>query len=74
MLILCVVHLSFFIGKFIRQFLFQMEWIKKEGYGGAFTWTLDFDDFTNSCGKGEYPLLQAISDGLGGSPPVSEVS
>lgn len=45
-----------------------MRWLKKEGYGGAFIWTLDFDDFKGtSCGKGPYPLLNAINDELGRS-------
>nr|AAB68959.1 chitinase [Acanthocheilonema viteae] len=43
----------------------KMKWLKEEDYGGAFMWTLDFDDFKGtSCGKGPYPLLNAINNGL----------
>lgn len=43
----------------------QMKWLKEKGYGGAFIWTLDFDDFKGTnCGKGPYPLLNAINNEL----------
>ncbi|MCP9258719.1 Endochitinase [Dirofilaria immitis] len=43
----------------------KMRWLKNEGYGGAFIWTLDFDDFKGAnCGKGSYPLLNAINSEL----------
>uniref|UniRef100_A0A1I7W1Y9 Chitin-binding type-2 domain-containing protein n=2 Tax=Loa loa TaxID=7209 RepID=A0A1I7W1Y9_LOALO len=43
----------------------KMKWLKEKGYGGAFIWTLDFDDFKGtSCGKGPYPLLNAINNEL----------
>lgn len=48
--------------------IFQMRWLKENGYGGAFLWALDFDDFTgNHCGKGPYPLLNAINSELQGT-------
>jgi len=28
-------------------------------------WSLDSDDFGNSCGTGKYPLLTAVVEGLG---------
>ncbi|VDP22940.1 unnamed protein product [Onchocerca flexuosa] len=44
----------------------KMRWLKETGYGGAFIWALDFDDFKGtSCGKGPYPLLSAINSELG---------
>lgn len=47
-----------------------MDWLMKEGYGGAFIWTLDFDDFTGKfCGKGKYPIMSAINSKLAGSAP-----
>uniref|UniRef100_A0A183EFW3 Glyco_18 domain-containing protein n=1 Tax=Gongylonema pulchrum TaxID=637853 RepID=A0A183EFW3_9BILA len=46
----------------------KMEWILKEGYAGAFIWALDTDDFNGKhCGKGTYPLMNAINEGLGGA-------
>ncbi|CAG9531543.1 unnamed protein product, partial [Cercopithifilaria johnstoni] len=50
----------------------KMKWLKKKGYGGAFIWTLDYDDFKGtSCGKGPYPLMNAINSELGsGSIPT----
>uniref|UniRef100_A0A0R3RP82 Glyco_18 domain-containing protein n=1 Tax=Elaeophora elaphi TaxID=1147741 RepID=A0A0R3RP82_9BILA len=36
----------------------KMKWLKEKGYGGAFIWTLDFDDFKGTaCDRGQYPLL-----------------
>lgn len=38
-----------------------MQWIKENGFGGAFISSLNFDDFKGeNCGKGPYPLLNAI--------------
>ncbi|VDM93337.1 unnamed protein product [Onchocerca ochengi] len=40
----------------------KIRWLKEKGYGGAFMWSLDFDDFRGTdCGKGSYPLLNAIN-------------
>lgn len=42
----------------------KADYIKKNKLGGAMIWALDFDDFSNSCGQGEYPLLTAINNKL----------
>ena len=55
-----------------------MQWLRKNGYGGAFVWTLDFDDFGGHCpggGSQKYPLINLIkneldSTGVVQPPPV----
>lgn len=47
------------------------KYIHKMNLGGGMLWTLDYDDFTNSCGCGYYPLLTAMNHELrriGGKP------
>ena len=41
-------------------------WVKRNGFGGAFTWALDMDDFSGKCPEGQkYILHNAIKDILG---------
>lgn len=41
----------------------KVRYIRDNGFGGAMVWALDLDDFKGHfCGKGNYPLLNAIKD------------
>ncbi|XP_013400159.1 acidic mammalian chitinase [Lingula anatina] len=43
----------------------KVEWIKAQGYAGAFTWDYALDDFSGAgCGQGKYPLHNVIKNGL----------
>jgi len=42
----------------------KMNYVKEKGLGGAMVWSLDFDDFNNLCGKGRYPIISAMKQGL----------
>lgn len=49
----------------------KAKYIQKMNLGGGMIWTLDYDDYTNSCGCGYYPLLTALNFELhrtGGRP------
>ncbi|KAL0273167.1 UNVERIFIED_CONTAM: hypothetical protein PYX00_005907 [Menopon gallinae] len=48
-----------------RSIQAKMDWLKKNGYGGAMVWAIDMDDFRGMCGD-NYPLLKVINKGLKG--------
>ncbi|XP_056017105.1 chitotriosidase-1-like [Ostrea edulis] len=46
----------------------KIDYIKTKGLGGGMVWSLDQDDFSNSCGDGPYPLMNLLRNGLSGTP------
>ncbi|XP_056017877.1 chitotriosidase-1-like [Ostrea edulis] len=42
----------------------KIDYIKTKGLGGGMVWSLDQDDFSNSCGDGPYPLMNLLRSGL----------
>lgn len=49
----------------------KAKYVKSKNLGGGMIWTVDFDDFNNSCGCGKNPLLTAFNQELrniGGNP------
>ncbi|NWZ22711.1 CHIA chitinase, partial [Asarcornis scutulata] len=44
----------------------QIDWLKKNNFGGAMVWSLDMDDFTGTfCKQGKYPLITTLKNALG---------
>lgn len=42
--------------------IFQMKWLISEGYGGAFAWSLHYDDFNGRSSNGvKFPLISVMS-------------
>uniref|UniRef100_A0A4W3GN55 Acidic mammalian chitinase n=1 Tax=Callorhinchus milii TaxID=7868 RepID=A0A4W3GN55_CALMI len=49
-----------------KSFEGKVAWLKQNSFGGAFVWTLDLDDFTDSfCSQGRYPLISKLNSLLG---------
>lgn len=47
-------------------FPLQIDYIIAKGLGGGMVWSLDQDDFSNSCGNGPYPLMNVLRSRLSG--------
>ncbi|XP_061191555.1 chitotriosidase-1-like, partial [Saccostrea echinata] len=54
-----------------ESFQVKVDYIKSKGLGGGMVWSLDQDDFSNSCGDGAYPLMNLLRSELSGSPVAS---
>ncbi|XP_045475619.1 probable chitinase 10 [Harmonia axyridis] len=52
----------------------KAKYIKLSGFGGAVAWTIDLDDFSNTCCEGTFPLLTTLNRELGliSDRPVQE--
>jgi GH18 family chitinase len=45
--------------------MLQVQFVKDKDLAGVMTWALESEDFHNSCGEGENPLLTAANRVLG---------
>lgn len=58
-----------------KSIALKMDFIKKEGYGGAMVWAVDMDDYKGDCSEGRSnPLMRIIHDAISGYqvPPEPE--
>uniref|UniRef100_K1PN75 Chitotriosidase-1 n=1 Tax=Magallana gigas TaxID=29159 RepID=K1PN75_MAGGI len=54
-----------------ESFNVKIDYIIAKGLGGGMVWSLDQDDFSNSCGDGSYPLMNVLRFRLSTIPPTS---
>nr|XP_033774731.1 chitotriosidase-1-like isoform X2 [Geotrypetes seraphini] len=49
----------------IESIKLKVQYLKKNGFGGAMVWAIDLDDFTGSaCNQGKYPLIGTLKTQL----------
>ena len=60
----------------IRSIAKKTKRVLNGGYRGVSIWTLDFDDFTNACHNGAFPLLNTVKKVLAGDSgaPIQDSS
>uniref|UniRef100_A0A1I8AVH9 Glyco_hydro_18 domain-containing protein n=1 Tax=Steinernema glaseri TaxID=37863 RepID=A0A1I8AVH9_9BILA len=56
-----------------ESFGVKLDWVIENGFGGAFTWALDMDDFNGKCAGKHYPLHSVITKKLTGNEVSSVV-
>uniref|UniRef100_A0A0N4Z4Y0 Chitin-binding type-2 domain-containing protein n=1 Tax=Parastrongyloides trichosuri TaxID=131310 RepID=A0A0N4Z4Y0_PARTI len=52
----------------VESIQYKAAFVKENGFGGVFIWTLDFDDFNGQCtgaGGKRYPMMSKIAEVLG---------
>ena len=55
-------------------YIFQLAYIRDNGYGGAMVWNIDLDDFKRTCplSNRTYPLMNLMKEVLDDNTPVTE--
>lgn len=46
----------------VKSVTYQANYIKDKNLGGAMFWSIDGDDYNNSCGFGRFPLISTVNN------------